>query len=137
KDGWTGGRANSCENDQTNSARESAMPFHVSLVGRKDLSGEIYRQLRRAILGGRLRPGDGLTPSRELAQALAVSRSTVIVAYERLAAEGFVAARPGAGTFVSDSVTRTLHAPARPREGALRPRPVWSSIPLPGAFAAT
>jgi GntR family transcriptional regulator/MocR family aminotransferase len=28
--------------------------LHVSLVGRKDLTGEIYRQLRRAILDGRL-----------------------------------------------------------------------------------
>jgi GntR family transcriptional regulator/MocR family aminotransferase len=30
--------------------------FHVSLVGRKDLTGEIYRQLRRSILDGRLAP---------------------------------------------------------------------------------
>jgi GntR family transcriptional regulator / MocR family aminotransferase len=30
------------------------MEVHVSLVGRKDLTGEIYRQLRGAILDGRL-----------------------------------------------------------------------------------
>ena len=59
------------------------MTMHLNLVGRRDLSGEIYRQIRRAILNGQLRPGEALTPSRELAQALAVSRSTVIVAYER------------------------------------------------------
>ena len=34
------------------------MSFHVSLVGRKNLSREIYRQISRAILEGRLRPGD-------------------------------------------------------------------------------
>jgi hypothetical protein len=28
------------------------MEVHVSLVGRMDLTGEIYRQLRRAILEG-------------------------------------------------------------------------------------
>ena len=44
------------------------MTFHISLTGRKDLSGEIYRQIRRAILAGRLRPGDRLPPSRELAR---------------------------------------------------------------------
>ena len=33
------------------------MGFHVSLVGRRDLSGEIYRQLRRAILEGGYAPG--------------------------------------------------------------------------------
>ena len=78
--------------------------FHVSLVGRKDLSGEIYRQIRRAVLDQRLRPGDRLPPSRELARVLVVSRATVTVACERLVAEGFVTSRQGAGTFVSELV---------------------------------
>jgi len=55
---------------------------HVSLLARKDLSGEIYRQLRRAILDGRLRPRDLLPPTRELARMLSVSRTTVTVAYD-------------------------------------------------------
>ena len=76
------------------------MAINVSLVGRKDMRGEVYRQLRAAIRTGQLRPGEHLTPSRELAQALAVSRSTVVAAYDRLAAEGFVTARPGAGAGV-------------------------------------
>ncbi|AZN98351.1 PLP-dependent aminotransferase family protein [Mesorhizobium sp. M9A.F.Ca.ET.002.03.1.2] len=106
--------------------------FHISLVGRKDLTGEIYRQIRRAVLDRRLRPGDPLPPGRELARALAVSRATVTVAYERLAAEGFVRSRQGSGTFVSE-----LDAPARrekPRHrstGALQPRQIWQSIVLP------
>jgi GntR family transcriptional regulator / MocR family aminotransferase len=56
------------------------MEVHVSLVGRKDLAGEIYRQLRRAILDGRLPPGGRLPPTRELARRLSVSRTTVTVA---------------------------------------------------------
>jgi GntR family transcriptional regulator / MocR family aminotransferase len=64
------------------------MDFHVSLIGPKDLSGEIYRQVRRAILDRRLRPGDHLPLSRELAQELVVARATVTAAYERLAAGG-------------------------------------------------
>ncbi|MGH9185023.1 MAG: PLP-dependent aminotransferase family protein, partial [Acidimicrobiales bacterium] len=114
------------------------MDFHVSLVGRKDLTGEIYRQLRRAILDGRLAPGERLPPTRELARRLSVSRTTVTVAYDRLTGEGFVAARVGAGTFVS---THRPSAPARgrgratPTDGSLRPRPIWAAIPLPTAFA--
>src|SRR5262249_53908446 len=73
-------------------------PFHVSLVERRDLSGEIYRQVRSAILDRRLRPGDRLPPSRELARDLVVARATVTVAYERLASEGLVAFRERAGT---------------------------------------
>src|SRR5918995_4681345 len=36
------------------------MAFRVSLVGRRDLSGEIYRQVRHAVLDQQLRPGDRL-----------------------------------------------------------------------------
>ncbi|MCV0395756.1 MAG: PLP-dependent aminotransferase family protein [Rhizobiaceae bacterium] len=109
--------------------------FHVSLVGRRDLSGEIYRQIRKAILGGRLRPEDRLPPSRELARTLAVSRATVTVAYERLAGEGFVVCQQGAGTFVSEWAARAGHGRARRRsEGTIQARPVWQSIPLPTAF---
>lgn len=108
------------------------MPFHVSLVGRKNLSREIYRQLARAILDGRLRPGDRLTPSRELAEALDVSRMTVNVAYEQLAGEGFVTSRQGAGTFVSNIVARKSSR-ARSR-GVLQPRPVWETIVWPGVL---
>jgi GntR family transcriptional regulator/MocR family aminotransferase len=103
------------------------MSFHVSLVGRKNLSREIYRQISRAILDGRLQPGDQLTPSRELAESLDVSRMTVNVAYERLASEGFVTSRQGAGTFVSESVTSSKAA--KPRAGStLQSRAVWQSI---------
>ena len=103
------------------------MEFHVSLVGRKDLTGEIYRQLRRAILDGRLPPGDRLPPTRELAAQLSVSRTTVTVAYDRLMGEGFVTGRVGAGTFVSDDLPG-----AGQRSGAtgeiLRPRPIWGDL---------
>jgi GntR family transcriptional regulator/MocR family aminotransferase len=113
----------------------AGMELHISLIGRKDLSGEIYRQLRRAIVEGQLRPGDPLPPSRELARQLTVSRTTVTVAYDRLAGEGFVTSRVGAGTFVSEHL-----APGRrPKEqriaDALRARPVWDVIRLPTAFA--
>src|SRR4029453_13049324 len=57
--------------------------IHISLIGRKNLSGEIYRQIRRAIADGRLRPGDSLPASRDLARSLRVSRTTVTVAYYR------------------------------------------------------
>ena len=46
-----GGRSNSSQAHQTNAtaATLSAVEIHVSLVGRKDLTGEIYRQLRRPV----------------------------------------------------------------------------------------
>jgi GntR family transcriptional regulator/MocR family aminotransferase len=112
------------------------MELYVSLIGRKDLSGEIYRQLRRAIIEGQLRPSDPLPPSRELARQLMVSRTTVAVAYDRLAGEGFVTSRVGAGTFVSEHLAPARSGPRKRRIGdALRARPIWDAIPLPTAFA--
>jgi GntR family transcriptional regulator/MocR family aminotransferase len=109
---------------------------HVSLLGRKDLSGEIYRQLRRAILDGHLRPRDLLPPTRELARALSVSRTTVTVAYDRLWGEGLVVSHVGSGTFVSEHTSRARPLAKRNRtQSALQPRPVWKTIPLSTAFA--
>ena len=108
------------------------MDVHVSLDGRQDLTGEIYRQLRTAILAGRLQPGDALPATRELARSWSVSRSTVTEASGRLWGEGLVTSRTGAGTFVSETVSMALRRSRRqlPRS-ALKPRPVWDSIPLP------
>jgi GntR family transcriptional regulator/MocR family aminotransferase len=113
------------------------MEYHVSLVGRKDLSGEIYRQLRRGILDGRLRPGDALPPTRALARSLNVSRTTVTVAYDRLLGEGFVVSRVGSGTFVGEraATARALTDGKRSRvPGAIVARPFWDSIHLSRAF---
>ena len=112
------------------------MDFHVSLIGRKNLSAEIYRQLRKAIVDGRLRPGDKLPPTRELARSLGVSRTTVSVAFDRLTGEGFLKSRVGAGTFVNERAARRNREVKRVRTaGVLRPRPVWETISLPTRLA--
>jgi GntR family transcriptional regulator/MocR family aminotransferase len=110
--------------------------FHVSLVGRTDLSGEIYRQIRQAILDRRLRPGERLPPTRELATALSVSRSTVTVAYESLLAEGFATSHTGSGTFVSHHLEtkRPASKTRRSAARAIQVRGVWETIPLPTGF---
>ncbi len=54
-----------------------------------------------AILDGRLGLGAALPSSRDLAQALSLSRNTVTAVYEQLAEEGFLEARPRRGVFVA------------------------------------
>jgi len=114
------------------------MEFQVNLIGRKNLSGEIYRQIRNAIGDGRLRPGDCLPASRDLAHSLKVSRTTVTVAYDRLAGEGYLTSRIGAGTYVNNQVVRTQEEKIRrgdgSLQGSLQPRAVWNSISLSKAF---
>jgi GntR family transcriptional regulator / MocR family aminotransferase len=101
-------------------------PIHVSLAGRGDLSTRIYGQLKDAVLDGRLRPGERLPPTREMAQRLDVARNTVAAAYERLTAEGFLTARVGAGTFVGALAQRRSRR--APVGGDIRPRPVWATL---------
>src|SRR5689334_18270462 len=110
------------------------MDFQVNLIGRKNLSGEIYRQIRNAIGDGRLRPGDCLPATRDLAQSLKVSRTTVTEAYDRLAGEGFVVSRIGAGTYVNRELVRTQREEKRRVAGSLQPRAVWDSIGISRAF---
>ncbi|GIH95084.1 PLP-dependent aminotransferase family protein [Planobispora siamensis] len=104
------------------------MDFHVGLTGRGDLTARIYRELREAVLDGRLRPGERLPPTRELAGRLGVARNTVAAAYDRLSAEGFLTGRVGAGTFVcAQPLTRARPRNAPPGAG-VRPRAVWEAI---------
>jgi GntR family transcriptional regulator/MocR family aminotransferase len=74
----------------------------LNLPSGRGLGRRLYAELRRAMLESRLRPGDRLPSSRELARRLAVARNTVSEAYERLAREGYLESRPGSGTFVAD-----------------------------------
>ena len=112
------------------------MSLHISLVGRKHFSVEIYRQIRDAMVKGVLRHGDRLPPSRELAATLSVSRMTVTIAYERLVAEGLASSRVGDGTFVTRAVAH-LSSESRDRhvDGPLRPQSRWRAVPPPTAFA--
>jgi len=42
--------------------------IHVTFGGARGRSAQVYQQIRTAILDGRLRPGEPLPPSRELAE---------------------------------------------------------------------
>ena len=72
----------------------------------------VFERLRRAILAGTLAPGARLPATRHLAEELGVARQTVVLAYERLAAEGYVRARMGSGTYVATDLPDAAPAPA-------------------------
>jgi GntR family transcriptional regulator / MocR family aminotransferase len=107
------------------------MDVHVSLGGRGDLSARIYRQLLDAIVDGRLRSGERLPPTRELAEHLDVARNTVTVAYDRLVAEGIIVSKVGSGTFVSAEAVSSGQHRSAPAGTDVSPRAVWQSIAEP------
>src|SRR5690606_676358 len=71
------------------------------------VGSQLLAALRSLIVGGALGPGERLPATRTLARELGVSRNTVVDAFERLAAEGLVDSRVGAGTYVTETLRRT------------------------------
>jgi GntR family transcriptional regulator / MocR family aminotransferase len=69
---------------------DSAIPLHR----------QVYAELRRSILSGRLLPGQRVPSTRSLSQTLAISRTTVTQGYDQLLSEGYLETRHGSGTFV-------------------------------------
>ena len=63
--------------------------------------GMVMAEIRSRIAGRGLVPGARLPSVRAFAKAMHVSASTVVEAYERLAAEGLIRSRPGSGFYVS------------------------------------
>jgi len=89
---------------------------------RTPLYMQIRNALREMIMSGSLALGYRLPPERKLAAALEVNRSTVVKAYEELAADGLIESYVGRGTVVA-------HAAGAVESGPLGAPPLrWSHL---------
>jgi GntR family transcriptional regulator / MocR family aminotransferase len=64
----------------------------------------LFREIRHAILEGRLRRGARLPSSRNLAVRNQLSRSTVTEVFRRLALEGYITGSIGSGSYVAENL---------------------------------
>jgi len=80
-----------------------ALPLLVELDAQagRPLHEQVYQRIHSLIREGLLSAGARLPATRVLATELDVSRNTVVTAFERLAAEGYIEGRAGGGTRVS------------------------------------
>ena len=132
------------------------MDLHVTL-DRRPQRAQLERQLRDGVRSGRLRPGTRLpADAARWPRELGVSRGVVVEAYAQLVAEGYLAARRGAGTRVArrqaTSRTGPTPRPTRRSRGLARvpnsvgfdlrtgrpdlsafPRAAWHAAPRAGA----
>src|SRR4029079_4360103 len=95
------------------------------IPGARGARDVLLTALRDAVRSGRLAAGTMLPPSRTLAADLGLARNTVAEAYAELVAEGWLASRQGAGTWVVNS--GGVERPARPRR--LHAAPVHNLMP--------
>jgi GntR family transcriptional regulator/MocR family aminotransferase len=72
-------------------AHDAADPLHL----------QIARQIKSAVLSGKLPPQSRVPSSRVLAGELGVSRNTVVTALEQLKAEGYLESTPGSAVRVA------------------------------------
>jgi GntR family transcriptional regulator len=90
------------------SDRRSAVPAYLQLV----------QQVKEAIALGTLAPGDQLPTVHEAVSQLLISPNTVLKAYRDLERAGMTIGRPGAGTFVRETLPQrdiAAHAALRRR----------------------
>ncbi|WP_163337325.1 FadR/GntR family transcriptional regulator [Desulfopila sp. IMCC35008] len=72
----------------------------------KRISDQVFEQIRELIYKGEFKPGQQILPERELAVSMAVSRTSVRNAINKLVTMGLLEHRQGQGTFVSSPDSR-------------------------------
>ena len=77
------------------------MLVEIDRASNAPLYVQIHQQIREMILLGVLPAQTRLPPTRDLAKALDVNRTTVVNAYRRLWGEGLIEGRSGGGTIVA------------------------------------
>jgi GntR family transcriptional regulator / MocR family aminotransferase len=122
-------------------------PVALDAAGSTPMYDQLSEWFRRAIVDGRLRPGQRVPSTRSLAKELKISRVPVLSAYEQLYAEGYLETFVGAGTCVARSIPGETvksvdatqwhalqqHAQAAPRkiaqrvEGLRTPPQTWAN----------
>jgi GntR family transcriptional regulator / MocR family aminotransferase len=131
--------------DLNNHLPRSTAGLLVRIDGRTrvGLQQQIYAAVRRGILSNVIKPSTRLPSSRALAEDLCVSRTTTLLAYEQLTAEGYLTTRYGSGTFVADEIpddlartttarrpSVTRHPPLSRRGTAMAAMPsAWRRVP--------
>ena len=103
--------------------------FQVERQQMTSLQAQIREMLVSAMLSGQMPAGSPIPSTRTMAKRLKVSRNTVMLAYQALAADGYLQSRERSGFYVSEDVRRG--ALEREATAALDPRP--RSVPADGA----
>lgn len=89
------------------------MYIELSKADKRALWLQIVDQVIDYISSGQLSPGDPLVPTRQLAQELSISRSSVQIAYEELQSRGYVITSRRGGTRVCQIMPDNAASPTQ------------------------
>ncbi len=94
-------------------ARDTVNHFGRALapIDRSGITELVVERVKELLEEGELKAGSRLPPERELAEMLKISRPSLRTALKALSVMGIINARPGAGTYISDSGREIFHQP--------------------------
>jgi GntR family transcriptional repressor for pyruvate dehydrogenase complex len=93
---------------EPNGLGQSIIP--IDRLGATEL---VVERIKELLENGALKAGSRLPAERELATMLGISRPTLRTALKALSVMGVISARPGAGTFIADSLPEIFNQPLR------------------------
>ncbi len=83
------------------------LPFSIRIEPGRPVAEQILFAIRKAVVTGRLRPGDKFPSVRVLSQELRINPNTAHRVVEALVAEGIILTTPAVGSVVADRETGT------------------------------
>jgi GntR family transcriptional regulator/MocR family aminotransferase len=92
----------------------SLIAFTLDATQAEPIYQQLYKQLRSAIITGRLAANTRLPASRVLASELKLSRNTVLAAFDLLNSEGYILTRTGDGAYVASTLPEDRFLPREP-----------------------
>src|SRR5258707_5215421 len=102
----------------------------VSQSGEEPLVEQIVAGIKRQIDDRHLRPGTKLPSIRNFAESHKVSRFTVVEAYDRLVAMGYLASRRGAGFYTAPACAQATAHPSPSDNHKRNEQLVWLILRL-------
>jgi len=114
--------------------RTLTLPIRIDADGGHTLQQQLFASIRSSIVAGRFGAEGRLPSTRALAAELGISRTTVLLAFDQLHAEGYIVARPGSGNYIARPLPEALPEPLFDPKRAARSR-ASASLKHPGLSA--
>jgi len=93
----------------------NSSPHHLSRsiapIDRSGITELVVQRIKELLEHGELRAGSRLPPERELAEMLSISRPSLRTALKALSVMGIIRAKPGAGTYIAESIPEIFNQP--------------------------
>jgi len=80
-------------------------------IDRAGITELVVQRIKELLERGELKAGSRLPPERELAEMLSISRPSLRTALKALSVMGIIRAKPGAGTYIADSIPEVFTEP--------------------------